>query len=112
MRTLGMLLIESFVSDKQMKDEIYKILKPYFNKKFRDSNWKGVYQLIDELKKNGFTVVADVKYGGYRSNDDTEWKEYELEISKDMRTLHAILTCSPCGPIKDPFSVYDLSLTF
>lgn len=112
MRTLGMMLQESFVSDKQMKDAIYKLLKPYFNKKWKDANWQAVYDLINDLKKNGYTVEVTVDRGGYKKHGDNTWKEYNLKISKDMRSLYGVLSCDPAGPVSAPFDVYDMSLTF
>lgn len=112
MRTLGMMLAESFANDKQMKDAIYKILKPYFNKRWKDEDWSTVNDLVNTLKKSGFTVEVSVPRGGYRSNGGSQWKEYHLTISKDMRTLHGILSCAAAGTTNDPFKEYDMTLTF
>lgn len=110
---LGMMLSESFKDDKQMKKAIYTLLKSELSKRFKDEDWSGVQGIWNKLKKNGYDVEVSVPKGGYKVFRDKEAaKEFQITISKDMRTLHGVMVCHAAGTVEDPFKEYDVTLTF
>lgn len=84
---------------------------------FNDDYWLGkteVCNLIGSME--GITdFEVTVNNGGYRQNDsgDAFWKEYNLMIEfNGTIVINGLLKCHAAGSVEDPFSRYDITVTF
>jgi hypothetical protein len=100
------------ITAKTIKNHVIKAVQPLTSRMYRDDAWQGVWELCAYIEKLGFDVSVSVKDGGYRKNDLSQWKEYELEISLGEIVVPARLWASAAGTEDDPFGMYDLSMTF
>lgn len=82
---------------------------------FKDDNWEAVRALRTELNKLPF--VEDLFLGsidgGYRTySNNTQTKEYSLKFICDNNIeITGVLKCHAAGTEKDPFSMYDITVT-
>ena len=108
-------------TEKKLFGIVYDILKPWlFNRKYKDDDWKTVYQIIDYLRslltdKDDMTV--SVPNGGYCSNTDgAEWKIWKIDLTvindRDEHISRCFtLTAHADGTVDDHWARYDLNLT-
>lgn len=84
---------------------------------FNDDYWLGkdkICELIENIDGvTDFKITVD--NGGYRQNKDGDahWKEYKLLIEfENLIVINGILNCHGAGTIEDPFSRYDITVSF
>ena len=96
---------------------IYKELKDYTNKMYKDDNWYAVsviYKKLQDMFEGKGEVEMKVEDGGYwkRMGEFPNYKEYLITIIlNDGIAIHGSLKCHAAGTIEDTFKYYDITCT-
>lgn len=101
---------------------LYKAYNQVNKTVYSDEAWEGVNRintalltvlnLLNLTEGRNFECWLSCENGGYKSNRDGQiWKEYLIHIEDDgKKFIGGVITCSPCGTVKNPWSLYDLSM--
>lgn len=103
----------------KVRNFLNKTWQEISNKRYRDDDWFGFRwaveylqnKLDDEFRKDTVKIYYYTVDGGYRQTSDklTTWKEYIIEVKiNGIPEIKGYINCCACGPIDNPFSVYDM----
>lgn len=94
---------------------IYKVVEPYTKGFFRDESWEHLHKVFKVINDLGVDLNWWVEDGGYKKNDLSQSKVYQLEIQYmnaqgNIISIKGHLTAHAAGSIADVWDRYDMSL--
>lgn len=109
-----------------LKHELYNITYQLTTKRYKDSDWSGVYQIFDMIelyiakfntvRGTDFTFKYYVDGSGYHHSSDglSILKQYNIVLTDEDENIEYKGTCNChfCGTIENPFEMYDIVLLF
>ena len=101
---------------KKLINILYRAVEPFTKHKYRDDDWRNARAVMDAVDivvgENGDTSWY-CKDGGYERGEDWAKKVYRCRITmNDGIVIGAQLNCWAAGTVEDPFSSYDMTVTF
>lgn len=106
---------------KTKQQAIHKIYKIDHSKIYKDEGWQGVHDLVHAIEELGADVDimpanSSLYTNGYPNDGSMSCKCYDIIIKfvnaleKEI-TINGRITCSGCGTVEDPLSMYDVVMT-
>ena len=95
--------------------KLYKVAQNY-KKKYHDDDWSNVHAMLDEmgqLKGIADFFVEDGRYHKQGEEFGEMTKIYKVNVLTDFNTIiNGNVNCHLCGTVDDPWSAYDISVSF
>ena len=95
--------------------KLYKVAQNY-KKKYHDDDWSNVHAMFDEMRQlEGIAdlFVGDGRYRKHGEEFGEMTKVYKVNILTDFNTIiNGNVNCHLCGTIDNPWSAYDISVSF
>ena len=95
--------------------KLYKVAQNYKNK-YHDDDWSNVHAMLDEMRQLEGVADLFVGDGRYRKHGEEfgeMTKVYKVNILTDFNTIiNGNVNCHLCGTIDNPWSAYDISVSF
>lgn len=95
--------------------KLYKVAQNY-KKKYHDDDWSNVHAMLDEMRQlEGIAdlYVGDGRYRKHGEEFGEMTKVYKVNILTDFNTIiNGNVNCHLCGTIDNPWSAYDISVSF
>ncbi len=106
---------ESTKLTNRLIDMLYKVAQKY-KSKYHDDDWSNVHAMLDEMRQiKGIAdfFVADGRYRKHGEEFGEMTKVYKVNILTDFNTvINGTVNCHLCGTIDNPWSAYDISVSF
>lgn len=88
----------------------YKAIGKATSKKYYDSNWQGVKDVVTSIIDSDKNVTLYMEKAAYEGTIGQEGhrKVYDYTITGYDKDIKMQIVCSFCGTIEDPMSAYDI----